>query len=214
MNSESNFLLAQPSSRINNSGDTSAWEKMAAIKSNILRRWDTAAAGVRVCCIKFVQKVIQIGTPGVIADPRVSRPCRVIYRLKADMIKSVPIRMKHLLRWYLETTHSYRPGTLKLKPPVCSTDYSTSSRRIQGIGRAGYETVELIRSLQRRSTGKRNAQLRWDTRSNTPVHCQQNPNRHLELQPTQTSQFPDDTEAQGRHQVNGANDEGVAHKRQ
>ncbi len=47
---------------------------MSAIKSNILRRWDTAAAGVRVCCIKFVQRVIQTETPGEIADPRVSVP--------------------------------------------------------------------------------------------------------------------------------------------
>ena len=44
---------------------------MASIKSNILKRWDTAATGVRICCIKFVQKVVQVQTPGVIADPRV-----------------------------------------------------------------------------------------------------------------------------------------------
>ena len=44
---------------------------MASIKSNILKRWDTADTGVRICCIKFVQKVIQVQTPGVIADPRV-----------------------------------------------------------------------------------------------------------------------------------------------
>ena len=44
---------------------------MATIKSNILKRWDTAATGVRICCIKFVQKVVQVQTPGVIADPRV-----------------------------------------------------------------------------------------------------------------------------------------------
>ena len=44
---------------------------MASIKSNILNRWDTAATGVRICCIKFIQKVVQVQTPGVIADPRV-----------------------------------------------------------------------------------------------------------------------------------------------
>ena len=44
---------------------------MASIKSNILKRWDTAATGVRICCIKFVQKIIQVQTPGVIVDPRV-----------------------------------------------------------------------------------------------------------------------------------------------
>lgn len=47
---------------------------MAAIKSNILRRMDSAPAGVRICCIKFVQRVVQTQTPGLIADPRVRHP--------------------------------------------------------------------------------------------------------------------------------------------
>lgn len=46
---------------------------MAAIKSNILRRMDTAPAGVRISCIKFVQGVVQVQTPGMIADPRVRK---------------------------------------------------------------------------------------------------------------------------------------------
>ena len=56
---------------IANPHDVPVWNQMASIKSNILKRWDTAATGVRVCCIKFVQKVVQVQTPGVIADPRV-----------------------------------------------------------------------------------------------------------------------------------------------
>lgn len=32
---------------------------------------DSAAPGVRICCIKFVQRVVQTQTPGLIADPRV-----------------------------------------------------------------------------------------------------------------------------------------------
>lgn len=56
---------------IANPHDVPVWNQMAAIKSNILKRWDTAPVGVRVCCIKFVQKVVQVQTPGVIADPRV-----------------------------------------------------------------------------------------------------------------------------------------------
>lgn len=56
---------------IANPHDSPTWDKMAAIKSNILKRWDTASTGVRTCCIKFVQKVVQVQTPGVIADPRV-----------------------------------------------------------------------------------------------------------------------------------------------
>ncbi|KAI9846489.1 MAG: hypothetical protein M1837_003909 [Sclerophora amabilis] len=50
--------------------DTAVWEMMAAIKSKILKMWDTAPLGIRVCCIKFVQRVIQAQTPGSIADPR------------------------------------------------------------------------------------------------------------------------------------------------
>ncbi|KAL6720739.1 hypothetical protein ACLMJK_002664 [Lecanora helva] len=55
---------------IANPHDVPVWNQMVAIKSNILKRWDTAPAGVRICCIKFVQRVIQVQTPGVIADPR------------------------------------------------------------------------------------------------------------------------------------------------
>lgn len=58
-------------SSINNPTDESTWQKMAAIKSNILRRMDSAAPGVRICCIKFVQRVVQTQTPGLISDPRV-----------------------------------------------------------------------------------------------------------------------------------------------
>ena len=47
-----------------------AWSKMAGIKSSILRRMDTAPAGVRICCIKFVARVVQVQTAGVITDPR------------------------------------------------------------------------------------------------------------------------------------------------
>ncbi|KAI9769665.1 MAG: hypothetical protein M1840_003902 [Geoglossum simile] len=55
---------------ITNPNDAATWEKMNAIKTRILRLWDTAAPGVQICCIKFVQKVIQVQTPGTIADPR------------------------------------------------------------------------------------------------------------------------------------------------
>lgn len=44
---------------------------MATIKSNIFRRTDSSPSGVRICCIKFIQRVIQVQTHGVISDPRV-----------------------------------------------------------------------------------------------------------------------------------------------
>ncbi len=53
---------------------------MSAIKANILRRFDNASIGIRICCIKFVLRVVQVQTPGVIADPRV----RIIQKLLVE----------------------------------------------------------------------------------------------------------------------------------
>lgn len=55
---------------VTNISDSETWQKMASIKSSILRRMDTAPAGVRICCIKFVARVVQVQTPGMISDPR------------------------------------------------------------------------------------------------------------------------------------------------
>lgn len=56
---------------IDHPDESGVWEKMTAIKQNILWRWDAAPYAVKVCCIKFVQRVVQVQTPGVISDPRV-----------------------------------------------------------------------------------------------------------------------------------------------
>lgn len=55
---------------IYNPTDVATWQNMAAIKSNILRRMDSAPPGVKLCCAKFIQRVVQVQTPGVISDPR------------------------------------------------------------------------------------------------------------------------------------------------
>lgn len=59
------------------SSKANAWQTMTAIKSNILKRIDSAPTSVRVCAIKFVQKVVQVQSPGVIADPRVYAHFRI-----------------------------------------------------------------------------------------------------------------------------------------
>jgi len=59
---------------------------MAAIKSNILRRMDTAAPGVRVCCVKFLQQVVLVQTPGVM-DPRVNTTSRQIRMPPTDSLQ-------------------------------------------------------------------------------------------------------------------------------
>ena len=74
-----NDILCCDRSSINNSHDTQTWGNMAAIKSNILRRWDNTDMGIRICCIKFVQRVIQLQTPGVVADPRVRHEEPMLY---------------------------------------------------------------------------------------------------------------------------------------
>ncbi|RAL01556.1 RNA-processing protein PTA1 [Aspergillus ibericus CBS 121593] len=55
---------------INNPADATAWENMTAIKEDILRRWDSFPFPVKICCIKFVQRVVHVQTHGPIADPR------------------------------------------------------------------------------------------------------------------------------------------------
>jgi len=57
--------------RISHPKDDKVWQQLLAIKHHILRHMDSYTPGVRICCIKYVQKVVQTQSPGVIADPRV-----------------------------------------------------------------------------------------------------------------------------------------------
>ncbi|KAI2466228.1 hypothetical protein F4781DRAFT_406363 [Annulohypoxylon bovei var. microspora] len=55
---------------INNSYDTPTWDRMTAIKSRILRIWDAAPSIIRVCCIKFAQRVVLAQTQSINPEPR------------------------------------------------------------------------------------------------------------------------------------------------
>ncbi|KAK5467913.1 hypothetical protein LTS15_000886 [Exophiala xenobiotica] len=55
---------------ISRQNEAALWHDMSAMKLNILQRMDSAPVAIRICCIKFVQKVVQVETPGVISDPR------------------------------------------------------------------------------------------------------------------------------------------------
>ncbi|GAP84756.1 putative mRNA cleavage and polyadenylation specificity factor complex subunit [Rosellinia necatrix] len=59
---------------INNSYDSTTWEKMTAIKTRIRDIWDTAPLTVRVCCVKFVQRVVLAHTSSVNPEPRRGDP--------------------------------------------------------------------------------------------------------------------------------------------
>ncbi|KAI0106219.1 mRNA cleavage and polyadenylation specificity factor complex subunit [Nemania sp. FL0031] len=60
--------------RINNSYDSATWERMTAIKTRIRDIWDTAPLTVRICCIKFVQRVVLAQTSSVNPEPRRGDP--------------------------------------------------------------------------------------------------------------------------------------------
>ncbi|KAI9662140.1 MAG: hypothetical protein M1831_002836 [Alyxoria varia] len=53
-----------------NPKDKDIWEKMAVIKRFISTKMDELPVGVNICCIKFVQRVVQLQTDGLITDPR------------------------------------------------------------------------------------------------------------------------------------------------
>ncbi|KAL0936430.1 mRNA cleavage and polyadenylation specificity factor complex subunit pta1 [Colletotrichum truncatum] len=55
---------------INNSYDTLTWERMVAIKTRILRIWDDAEPTVRICCIKFAQRVVLAQSAANPQEPR------------------------------------------------------------------------------------------------------------------------------------------------
>lgn len=56
---------------VNHPGDVKSWEIMSAIKQDILRKMDSFQCPVKICCVKFLQRVVQVQTPGLISDPRV-----------------------------------------------------------------------------------------------------------------------------------------------
>lgn len=72
--------------RISDPTDKQHWQTMIDIKSNILNRMNTAPPGIRICCVKFVQQVVLVQTPGVI-DPRVQRPPLRQHALSAHTIQ-------------------------------------------------------------------------------------------------------------------------------
>ncbi len=56
---------------INNSYDADTWERMTAIKSRILRLWESPSPSIRICCIKFAQRVVLAQTHAANTDQRV-----------------------------------------------------------------------------------------------------------------------------------------------
>ncbi|RDW84359.1 hypothetical protein BP6252_01949 [Coleophoma cylindrospora] len=77
---------------INNAYDAPSWERMVAIKSRILRMWDTASPGVRICCIKFAQRVVLVQTAGPAADPKRGDPLEISLAMVPPSHPLIPAR--------------------------------------------------------------------------------------------------------------------------
>ena len=89
---------------------------MTAIKSNILKRMDESPAGVRVACVKFLQRIVLIQTPGaLIPDPRV---CLKELDGHVQILTSYSVlnKMKLHRLSFLAIIQYLRSTDLKLKP--------------------------------------------------------------------------------------------------
>ncbi|KFZ03382.1 hypothetical protein V502_10996 [Pseudogymnoascus sp. VKM F-4520 (FW-2644)] len=77
---------------INNPYDKPTWERMAAIKTRILRIWDTAAPGIKICCIKFSQRVVLAQTAPPDGDARHGDPLDISLALVPPNHALIPQR--------------------------------------------------------------------------------------------------------------------------
>ncbi|RMD42627.1 hypothetical protein DV735_g2494, partial [Chaetothyriales sp. CBS 134920] len=64
------MYVTGPIAEIAHPDEAALWHDMAAIKLSIMQRMDSASFPVRICCVKFFQKVVHVETPGQVADPR------------------------------------------------------------------------------------------------------------------------------------------------
>ena len=106
---------------INNPYDGPTWERMLAIKSRILRIWDSANIGVRICCIKFAQRVVMVQTAGPDADPKVYISLYIHCSLVTDLCFSA--------RYPSRSIPHYGPA--ESRPPCSSKPRSRSVRSIR-----------------------------------------------------------------------------------
>lgn len=96
---------------------------MSAIKSNILRRMDSSLPGIHACCIKFMQRVIQTQTPGLIVDPRVSTAMTTKMYQHSDLTCCrIPRQTKSRSHWCPGTIQLFLPQTWKQRHKDFSTD--------------------------------------------------------------------------------------------
>lgn len=131
--------------RVNHPQDSKSWETMTAIKQDILRRMDSFPCPVKLCCAKFIQRVVQVQTPGLISDPRV---CLAGYtELDVSILTSISDRTRTRRLWPLfpgiMLFCQYR--TWKRNPQVFSIDYLAFSKKRLGMRiNLFYELIKML----------------------------------------------------------------------
>ncbi|KAJ5875905.1 uncharacterized protein N7529_001489 [Penicillium soppii] len=129
---------------VNHPQDSKSWETMCEIKQHFLRKMDSFPCPVKLCCAKFLQRVVQVQTPGLISDPR--RPeqnetsLAVVPRNHA--LLSIPNLeaessglLDRLLGVFQEETSDplLVNATLNLLPPLIRTRQSIANKIISAV---------------------------------------------------------------------------------
>ncbi|KAK2740404.1 hypothetical protein FQN57_006144 [Myotisia sp. PD_48] len=119
------------------------WTTMTAIKHDILKKWGASVHGVKICCIKFVQKVIQVQTQGLISDPRrpekneTSLSLALEHFLRRFEASLLLLRAMRDTRFRLLTISSSDPilvnSTLNMLPILIRTRPSISHKIVNAI---------------------------------------------------------------------------------
>lgn len=104
---------------INNGYDTTTWNNMVSIKQRILDIWEHAPPTVRICCIKFAQRVVLSQSVASGAEPRVRMDDGALHhcsrKMTADMeLFSMALLTFHWTR-YQRTTKHLIPRPCKLR---------------------------------------------------------------------------------------------------
>ena len=106
---------------------------MSAIKQDILRRMDSFPCPVKLCCVKFIQRVVQVQTPGLISDPRVCLTSSTGLDVSILSSTSDRTRMRRLWPLFPETMLFCQYRTSKRNPQVFSIDSSAFSKKRPGM---------------------------------------------------------------------------------
>ncbi|EFE44653.1 mRNA cleavage and polyadenylation specificity factor complex subunit (Pta1), putative [Trichophyton verrucosum HKI 0517] len=162
---------------VSDASQASLWQTMTTIKHTILKKWDVSSHGVKICCIKFAQKVVQVQTQGPIADPR--RP------EKNETSLAIVPRNHPLLA--IPNIEAETSGLLDRLLNV----FHENSRSVVSPRRA--KGAAFNQEKQRSHFGQRNPQFDPRLNTNPAIYLKQDHKCHPQLQSAQTGKLANHT---------------------